>query len=352
VGRPVNTFKIGLFVILCGGLGLVALIWLGASHFFEEKATYVTYFAESVKGLQQDAIVNYRGVAVGRVASVELAPDGRLIQVVMHLRPDFPVDDTLAIRLREQGLTGLRFLEIDTAPADVDRATPSLDFTPPYPLIRSYPSEIEQLKGAFESIYTKIVSLDLEGLTERWKQVGETVNRIFGGTDLETTLRNVREDTERLKVLLDRADRVLGEEDLKEIVQNTRKATQSLRILSGLVEKSASRGDLQGGFRDLGATVAAARRAAETLSKRLEEIPPGALQHTSRDMQALLQDGRAMVSQWRTGTNETLVLLNQNLYSLRLLLDQLVVLARTLKEEPNRVLFTTNPQDPFEEKKK
>ncbi|SMC25203.1 MlaD protein [Desulfacinum hydrothermale DSM 13146] len=348
MARRVNTFKIGLFVILCGGIGLVALIWLGASHFFEEKATYVTYFAESVKGLQQDAIVNYRGVAIGRVASVELAPDGRLIQVVMHLRPDFKVDETLAIRLREQGLTGLRFLEIDTAPPDVDRATPPLDFEPPYPVIRSYPSEFQQLKGAFESLYAKVVSLDLNGLTERWKQVGETINRIFGGTDLETTLRNVREDTERLKVLLDRADRALQEEDLKAIVQNTREATQSLRLLAGTMEKSASGGNLRARLQDLGAAVSATRQAAETLTERLSEIPPGALRQSSQNMQELLRDGQAVVSQWSTQTNETLVLLNQNLYSLKVLLDQLVVLARTLKDAPNRILFSTTPQDPFE----
>ncbi len=105
----VSSFRLGLLIIICGSVLLVTIIWLGASHFFEDNLVYVTYFDESVKGLQQDAIVNYRGVGVGRTVEIGLAPDGRLIMVVMHLNPEFRVDQSLAIQLREMGLTGLRY---------------------------------------------------------------------------------------------------------------------------------------------------------------------------------------------------------------------------------------------------
>ena len=171
--RNISPFKLGLFVLICGALGLTAVVWLGMSHVFEETKTYVSYFDESVKGLQKDAVINYRGVAVGRVVEIGLAPDGRLIEVVLNLKPDFQVDSSLAVQLRELGLTGLRYLEIDTAPKDITSLSPKLSFKPRYPLIQSNPSEIIQLKAALESMYQRVKDLDLKGLAASWKETAE-----------------------------------------------------------------------------------------------------------------------------------------------------------------------------------
>ncbi|MEJ5363516.1 MAG: MlaD family protein [Desulfosoma sp.] len=320
MGRPVSPFKIGLFVLSCGLLGTAALIWLGASHLFEAKEVYVTYFAESVKGLQKDAIVNYRGVAVGRVVSVGLGPDGRLIEVVMHLRPDFAIDDTLSIRLREQGLTGLRFLEIDSAPSNIDALTPKIDFQPPYRLIRSYPSEIQELKMALESLYGKILAMDLEGLTAQWKRVGHSVEGLLSSEDLALTVKNIRQGTESLA-----------------------------RTAAGL-EKAVGSAEFQGGLKELGPAVAAARRAGHILAQRLEEIPPGRLDETTRHVAALADETQKAMTQWKTQTNETLLLLNQDLYALKNLLDQFTTTVRTIREEPERVIFPGRSRDPFEKR--
>lgn len=315
-----SPFKIGLFVLSCGLLGTAALIWLGASHLFEAKEVYVTYFAESVKGLQKDALVNYRGVAVGRVVSVGLAPDGRLIQVVMHLRPDFAIDDTLSIRLREQGLTGLRFLEIDTAPPNIDTLTPKIQFEPPYRLIRSSPSEIVELKMALESLYGKILAVDLEGITAQWKKVGHSVDSLLSSEDLALTLKNMRQGTESLA-----------------------------RTAAGL-EKAVGSAEFQGGLKEFGAAVAAARRAGQTLAQRLEEIPPGRLDATSRHVAAVADETQQAMAQWKAQINETLLLLNQDLYALKNLLDQFTRTVRTIREEPEKMIFPGRTPDPFEKR--
>ncbi len=46
---------LGLVIIV------VAIIWVGATKYFEKGNKYVSYFDESVQGLQQDSIVKYRG---------------------------------------------------------------------------------------------------------------------------------------------------------------------------------------------------------------------------------------------------------------------------------------------------
>ncbi len=321
MGRPVSSFKIGLFVLLCGIVGIAALIWLGASHVFEAKEVYVTYFAESVKGLQKDAIVNYRGVAVGRVVSVGLGPDGRLIEVVMHLRPDFAIDETLAIRLREQGLTGLRYLEIDTAPANIDALTPKIAFQPPYRLIRSCPSEIQELKMALESLHGKVLSMDLEGLVEQWKKLGNSVTMFLSGEDMTLTMKNIRQGTESL-----------------------------VRTAAGL-EKAVGSAEFQAGVKEFGTTVAVVRHASQTLLRRLEEIPPGRLDETSRHLAQLADETRQAMTQWKTQTQETLLLLNQDLYALKNLLDQLTMTVKTIRDEPEKMIFPGRSQDPFEKPK-
>ncbi|MGQ9670780.1 MAG: MlaD family protein [Desulfosoma sp.] len=332
MGRPLNPFRIGLFVLSCGLLGLIAVLWLGASHLFEDTRVYVTYFAESVKGLQKDAIVNYRGVAVGRVVSIGLGPDGRLIEVVMHLRPDFPIDESLAIRLREQGITGLRFLEIDTAPANTHEVTPKLDFQPPHPVIRSYPSEIQELKMALESLYGKILAVDVEGLLEQWKQVGAAVSHVARGEDLSETLKNIRRGTEALARLGQNLEIVLPREELETLKTHVRRGVEDFSKTASYLEKATASQDLQTSLKNLDEGLASATQAARTIA-------------------ALFQETHVAMTQWKDQTQESLILLNQNLYALKNLLEQLTATVRALREEPQKILFPGRLQDPLEKQK-
>ena len=81
-------FTVGLF-LTCGILmALLAFIWLGVSRVFEKGQHYVTYFNESVQGLNVDSAVKYRGVSVGRVDSIGVAPDSKLVEVVLKIETD------------------------------------------------------------------------------------------------------------------------------------------------------------------------------------------------------------------------------------------------------------------------
>ena len=65
-----SKFLIGLFVITGTMIAVIIIIWVGAADFFMSGNTYVTYFDESVQGLQADSAVKYRGVEVGKVKSI------------------------------------------------------------------------------------------------------------------------------------------------------------------------------------------------------------------------------------------------------------------------------------------
>lgn len=325
--RSVSPFKLGLFILICGTLGLVAVIWIGTSRFFEETKTYATYFDESVKGLQKDAIVNYLGVGIGRVSKIQLAPDGRLIEVIMDLRPDFKVDRSLGIQLREQGLTGLRYLEIDEPPKNIENLTPKLTFTPRYPVIPSYPSELQQLKEALQTIYDKVNSLDLKSLTESWKSTADLVNG-----------------------LLIRVDKGIGSTEWKETVAALSSTAKDASTMMQRITNTASQEDMKKGFQDLSATLKAGRQAFETLAAQLQKLPPGALADMAKSWGTTISSGGDLLSSADKRISESAILLQQALRQLNVVLDQVSALVQSLKEQPNSLVFPPKTPDPFKRK--
>lgn len=327
MARKISPFKLGLFILTCGTLSLVAVIWLGASHYFEKTKTYAAYFDESVKGLQKDATVNYRGVGVGRVAGIGLAPDGRLIEILMRLRPDFHIDPSLAIQLRAQGLTGLSYLEIDTAPENIEELTPKISFPVQYPVISSYPSELQQLKSALTDIYNKVTALDLKGLTTNWTQTAELVNS-----------------------LLVRVQSAVEPEEWKATVGAIKKTAQESAELMGNLSSAAPRKDLQKSFKDLSATIEAARTATENLSRQMNGLPANSLADIAKDLDKTVKAGGTLFTGADRKLGESMALFQQDLQQLRTLLTQMNALVQTLKEQPNRVIFPSNEPDPFKRK--
>ncbi len=90
-------FLTGLFVTIGVMLGVAAVIWLGASKYFQKGSMYATYFDESVQGLQADSVVKFRGVDIGTVKQIGVAPDQRLVEVVMKIEvKDFNVNGVVA----------------------------------------------------------------------------------------------------------------------------------------------------------------------------------------------------------------------------------------------------------------
>ena len=61
-----NYWKLGVFVMAGIGLAFLTLVWLGAGDWNRRTRTIVTYFDESVQGLEEGSALKFRGVAVAR----------------------------------------------------------------------------------------------------------------------------------------------------------------------------------------------------------------------------------------------------------------------------------------------
>jgi paraquat-inducible protein B len=156
--------RIGLFVIV-GLLAVLALgIGLGAKGSHRDTVTFYTYFNESVQGLDVGAPVTFRGVRIGWVSGITIAPDKRMVEVRSDIeadamerlgiwpvgaykagRPLPPPRPDIRAQLGSQGFTGVRYVAIDYFDPKTN-PPPELSFRPPehyVPAAKSFSKGLE-----------------------------------------------------------------------------------------------------------------------------------------------------------------------------------------------------------------
>ncbi len=154
--EKVNFAVVGVFVLALGAALVAGVLWLSSGGAYRRAYdTYQTYMSESVSGLSRDAPVRYRGVEVGRVRRMALAPAHiEQVQLTLEIERGTPVkQDTVAV-LRVQGLTGIAHVELSGGgPNSVAlQAPPGED----YPVIRSGPSLMVRLDSAVSALLTNV----------------------------------------------------------------------------------------------------------------------------------------------------------------------------------------------------
>ena len=154
-----NHWKLGLFVVAALATMVAVTFWIGAQRFERESFQAISYFDESVQGLDVGSPVKWRGVTVGTVSDLTVAPDGRHVQVTSDIFVDaltrlgleVPqqgqafIHPNLRVQLASVGITGIRFLQTDFF--DPERhPPPPLPFEPPWNYVPSTPSTLKSVE--------------------------------------------------------------------------------------------------------------------------------------------------------------------------------------------------------------
>jgi len=190
-----SKFLIGLFVIIGSVMAAITIIWVGAADFFTKGSVYVTYFDESVQGLQVDSAVKYRGVDVGKVQSIKVAPDGRLIEVVMKVDLSTELQSRVEAQLRTAGITGIVFIELDQIRDSEKSNALEINFEPDYPVIPSRRSEISRFLEDTNEIMESIKAIDFKGLSDQLKETTLAVENFIGGRQTTGVMKNLESTT-------------------------------------------------------------------------------------------------------------------------------------------------------------
>ena len=217
-------FTVGLFV--AGGLAItvLAIVWLGMSRYFEKGRSYVTYFNESVQGLQKDSPVKYRGVPIGRVESIGVAPDSKLIQVILKIETGQKLDHSIVAQLKNVGITGSMLVELDRKKRGEPDHSPVLSFPSEYPIVASKPSEINRLLQGLDDVLNHFKSIDLKGISDKLKQTLDNANIVMADADIKGI-------SGKLQSSLARADQILKSEKWESILGSVDHAAKSANAL-------------------------------------------------------------------------------------------------------------------------
>lgn len=325
--RQTSNFMIGLFVTIGIVLGIGVIVWVGASQYFEKGTLYVTYFDESVQGLQKDTMVKYRGVNIGRIVKIDVAPDKRMIEVVMKIDLSDHLEAHSVAQLRSVGLTGIVFIELDRRDAKTPEATPRIDFPTLYPLIPSRPSEVRQILAGIERAIDKLHKVDFQGISEQIRATAQSADKFFSGSRTERIMTNLEASTTAL-------DKFMSGNRLERIMVNLEASSTTLDKSLSRLEKVMATGGLEGVLTEARQTLTNARSFVSGLSNELSDLKlADKADKANQVMDSLNQATRMSTIDIQMATE-----------NLRSISESLERLMERLENNPSDLLFSRPPE--------
>jgi paraquat-inducible protein B len=300
-----NPKVVGGFIIGGTMLLLVAIAALVSGKFFTHNTTFVSFFPESVRGLQIGSPVTFRGVPLGQVTAIEafMARGGVGINIEVTYEVNLDrihgtdgganqlqgMSATAAAKLLgEQGLraelqatslvTGQLYIDLDFHPEQPPRM---LDVPVRYPQIPTAPTKLQVLGDRIEKLATVIADLPFDQIAAELSQTLVAIRDLArspeirqvlvaaggAGKDLSRTFANV----DRLVVELRSK---VGEADVRQIVNDLHGTLDAAE--KGLVQIQATLANTSGAQREFSHTLSEISRAAaaiRVLAEYLERNP-------------------------------------------------------------------------------
>jgi len=275
-----NNWKLGLFVVVGLFVMVGTLFWLGARRFQRTSFPAVSYFDESVQGLDVGSPVKFRGVTVGNVADITIAPDHRHVQVTSDIYVDALqrlglgdhaprkgeefINPLLRMQLVSAGITGVRFLQTDFFHS-LRNPPPVLPFETPWNYVPSAPSTLKSVGDTATEVLNRMPELE-----SRISETLGTLNTTLASIDrFVTGLQNENGSFDRLLVQLRTTT-----SHLDTVIETAKLAdtTATIRTAAGNVSSAANgfsdmREDLQTSLATLRETLDSVRSVADSLER-------------------------------------------------------------------------------------
>jgi paraquat-inducible protein B len=233
-----NHWKLGLFVL--GGLavGCLGIVVLGASRFDKETLPFVTYFDESVQGLELGSPVKFRGVQIGKVSHIGIGPQRRRVEVTcevnlavldrLGLRPTnnvvggefVPAD--MRVQLVSPGITGVKFVQADFFDPK-DHPPPGLPFPTPANYIPATPSTLKSIE---ESVVHTLA--EFPDILERVRTLLTSIEKAVGDADVKGISAGATRALDDADIVLRKANDTLDTLDLTKMAANAQAALDGL----------------------------------------------------------------------------------------------------------------------------
>lgn len=300
MNKRVSPTLIGGFVIGALALAAAAIVLLGSLTWFSTVYKYVLYFDDSVDGLVVGAPVKFKGVQIGNVEQILLAPSDELlhprIAVIIGLDESRirslggrtahfsaqqvvqAIDSGLRGTLASQSLlTGLLYVSLN-----YDASAPPPHLVPDtlgYQEIPTVPSRVEQVAQTANEIFKKLQALDWDGLFTSISETMDGLRNLVADRDTQDLTRQLNETLESIRQLAQRVDAKVDPlarnvDDLGKSMQaSLAKIDRVASELSGLLEHdSPFTYDVSRTMRELEAAARSIRELANSLDQDPSQV--------------------------------------------------------------------------------
>lgn len=302
--------KVGIFVTVSFFILAAAILWLAGSRFLRPVDSYQILFDQSVSGLLPGAAVEYQGVTVGKVETVQLTRDvPPRAAVIVALQPGTPVRTDTSAHLIGSLVTGIRFIELSGGSV----TAPPLE---PGGTIPVSGGEFEEFRDRASAIAERL----LNTLTRIEQDLLSPENRVA----IATFLKNAAHLSETLSVSFDDISTPETRMSLKTMVDNLAKAAEGIKSATDAIN------DIRGDFYTEGRAAIVQFRQTAAVTATL-----------ATDVQKLTQQANELIKQTNRLAGSADAMLGENRNELNRLLANLAETSRLLKETMN-----TLKQDP------
>jgi len=265
-----NKYKLGIFVITGLALLVAVLFMLGLSEALKPKISFITYFKESVQGLDIGSPVKFRGVTIGKVTRIAIRPKDNFIRVDMQARPSSiqpsepgtePVDffknlksevtKGLRCRLELKGITGMKYIEMDYLPANKRLKISSDPFmcsnntigciriVPPKDTlyVPSSPSLLAGLRTSLSVALARISNIDFKKMSN---DISETLNeakKILSNKNISAVIKKMDTTFANISKLTESLNKSFSKEKIDALTDEISDALKNIRKLSKNADK-------------------------------------------------------------------------------------------------------------------
>jgi phospholipid/cholesterol/gamma-HCH transport system substrate-binding protein len=226
-----SKFLIGLFVITGLLIAAIIIIWAGASDLFMKGSIFITYFDESVQGLQNDSAVKYRGVEIGKVESIKVAPDYQLIEVTMKINLAGDLPKHTFSQLKTAGITGIIFIELDRIQPGTVLDLKTVKFDTDYPIIPSRRSDISRFLADTDKIMQNVKEIDFKGISDQLKKTTKAIETFLAGDRTDNIMSNLESTSVNLDKSVARINKIIAGGNIDKAFRETTAALTEAREL-------------------------------------------------------------------------------------------------------------------------
>lgn len=212
-----NYVLIGAFTLLTAILLLGFGLWAAKYSSDRRFQNYEVIFSEPVTGLTEGSTVQYNGIAVGTVETLDLAPrDPRKVIALLKLKADIPVKVDTRAKLSITGLTGSPFIQL-TGGSPNARSLVSAS-NREIPIILAEPSALQNIADTANRLVARMDKVLSEENVKRIADTLQNLELLTGSIsdqreDLRAMIVNARESSEQLNATLKTTDRAVNDID-------------------------------------------------------------------------------------------------------------------------------------------